>query len=97
MFAEEELQAAAGMGAESILRIIEPTRALDRRVIPTASAEQERGQPRGAERINERGDLHRIGVDTGVADVISAVIDRPFEGKVAGRVQSDLSSPEPPA
>ena len=83
MLIEEELQSPAGMGAESILGVVEAARSLDRGVVPASTAQQKRCKPGRAKWINERRHLHRLGLDTCVADVIASIVDRPFEGQIA--------------
>ena len=61
--AEEELEPSSGMEAESILRIIEIARSSDRGVVPPAAAEQKGSQSGMTEGVDQRGDLHGIGVD----------------------------------
>ena len=53
MFVEEELESAAHVSPEPILRIVEIPRPTHSRVIPTPAAENEGGQPRGSQRINQ--------------------------------------------
>ena len=55
MIGNEELQSAADMSSESMLRVREITGAINRGKIPTAAAENERRHTSGAQGIDEQG------------------------------------------
>jgi hypothetical protein len=93
--AEEQLETSTSMEAESILRVIEIARPFDRGVVPPAAAEQKGGQSGMAQRVNQRGDLHRVGMDTRPGRILSPIIGSPFEGQIFKRVEPDLATAEP--
>ena len=63
MVVEEKLKASPCMETESILRIAEVAGSTDCGVIPPAAAEEKRCQTRVPQGVDQRGNLHRIGVD----------------------------------
>jgi hypothetical protein len=75
MVGNEELQPAADVPSESMLRVGKVAGAVDRGKIPSAAPEDERSQSSRAQGLNEQGSLYRIGMGLCPAgELFSAIV-----------------------
>ena len=71
---EKKLETSTCMKAEPILRVIKVARSFYGGVVPSAAAEQKRGQSGMAQGIDQRRNLYRIGMDARPFRLLSPVI-----------------------